>query len=55
MKPIEIFKNLVEPLKSKLDKDSWNFLMERAAIFILQCIPNASPTKDEQDDRYLLE
>lgn len=38
MKPIDVFENLVVPLKAKLENGSWEFLMQRGEIFISQCV-----------------
>ena len=37
MKPIDVFENLMEPLRLELGNDSWEFLMKRGQIFIDQC------------------
>jgi len=39
MTNIEIFENLVEPIKNKIDKESYEFLINRTNKFIKQVVP----------------
>ena len=41
MKSIEIFENLMEPLRLELGNDSWEFLMKRGQMFIDQIQPSS--------------
>lgn len=39
MSDIEVFENLMEPLKSSMPEESWIFLLSRGKIFISQLPP----------------
>ena len=45
MSPIEIFENLLTPLKESLTETEWEFLMSRGEIFISQYI-RTKPIKE---------